>query len=75
LLSLPLPNPPNQLAEPTSGLGSRPAAFAEEDEDFLAAEQRGIVDWRGAALIGERVRTGVEEERGDICIALKGDAA
>ena len=37
-LSLPVPHPPDQLTEPAGGLGGGAAAFAEEDEDFLAAE-------------------------------------
>ena len=37
-LSLPVPHPPDQLTEPAGGLGGSATAFAEEDEDFLAAE-------------------------------------
>ena len=72
--SLP-PEPPDQLTEPTCRFGGVVAAGLQEGEDFSASCERGEISRRRTALIRHRVGAGVEEQSGDLDVALESHAA
>jgi len=69
------PEPPDQLAIPAGRLGGLVAAGLQKREDLGLAGQRGEVGRGRAPLVGHGIGAGVEEQGGDVDVALEGHAA
>jgi hypothetical protein len=68
-------DPPDQLTEPTGRLSGVVATGLQEGENLGLAGEGGEVGGRRAALVGERVGTGIEEQGGDLDVTFEGHAA
>ena len=69
------PEPPDQLAIPAGRLGGLVAAGLQECEDLGLTGQRREVGGGRAPLVGHGIGAGVEEQGGDVDVALEGHAA
>ena len=68
------PEPPDQFAVPAGRTRGRTVG-AQEGDDVLTPEGGREVDRGGAALVGEGVRSGVEEQGGDLDMPFEGHAS